>query len=318
MMFPFHGHALQKPTFLPCLAAALLLSLMAALPAVSQMQMAASPGGDQIIIEDAPEMQVIAFAKTVIIRKHAKEVFVWGGDIIVEGRVDGDVAAIGGSVIQKESAYIGGAVIVIGGSYRPESQSPLRAEGKETVMFGAFEDELREMARNPSQIFAPSLTVAFLAQRLLSILFWFVVTFVVATLAPGAVGRSIERFRVSTLKVFLLGSVGFLVTTIGTILGIGFFPEYLSVVIGLMAFALLMMAYGFGRVVLQVSAGKFLGRKLNFSKGKSEAVAILFGVVIWTILLSIPYIWTLALLTLFAAGIGLILTARAPRSRIAT
>jgi hypothetical protein len=310
MSFPHHSNALRRPAFL-------VLLLFTALPVTAQAQLTAPPDSEQIIIDDAPEMQVIAFAKTVIIRKHAKEVFVWGGDIIVEGRVDGDVAAIGGSVVQRDSAYIGGAVIVIGGSYRPESQSPLRAEGKETVMFGAFEDELREMARNPSQIFAPSLTMAFLAQRLLSILFWFVVTFVVATLAPGAVGRSISRFHVSKLKVLLLGSVGFLVTTVGTILGIGLLPEYLSVVIGLMAFALLMMAYGFGRVVLQVSTGKFLERKLNLSKGKSEAVAILFGVVVWTILLSIPYVWTLALLTLFAAGIGLIVTARVPRNRTA-
>jgi len=33
-------------------------------------------------------------------------------------------------------------------------------------------------------------------------------------------------------------------------------------------------------------------------------------VIVWTLLLSLPFVWTFVLLTLFAAGIGLILTAR--------
>ena len=77
-------------------------------------------------------MEVIAFSKTVIVRKHAKAVFVFGGDVIVEGRVETDVGVIGGNVIQKEGSYIGGDVMVIGGAYRPESPTPLRTAGKET------------------------------------------------------------------------------------------------------------------------------------------------------------------------------------------
>ena len=43
-----------------------------------------------------------------------------GGDVIVEGVVEGDVATIGGSVIQKAGSRIGGDVIVLGGTYRSE------------------------------------------------------------------------------------------------------------------------------------------------------------------------------------------------------
>ena len=38
--------------------------------------------------------------------------------MIVQGTVDGDVAAVGGSVIQLEGARINGDVMVIGGTYR--------------------------------------------------------------------------------------------------------------------------------------------------------------------------------------------------------
>ena len=82
-------------------------------------------GSDEstITIDSAPDMEVISFSKTVIVKREAKGVLVFGGDVIVEGRVD-DVAAIGGSVFQREGSYIGGDVIVVGGKYAPDSKEP--------------------------------------------------------------------------------------------------------------------------------------------------------------------------------------------------
>lgn len=300
---------------MPCLRAVsyflpIVLIGAFALFAAAQPPVASSPDDNTIVIDNAPEMNVISFGKTVIIRQHAKEVFAWGGDIIVEGRVDGDVAALGGSVIQRENAYIGGAVIVIGGSYKPESRVPLRVEGKETVMFGAFEQELRDMAQNPSQIFAPSLTPAFFAQRALSALFWFIVTLVFATIAPGAVSRAISRFNLSMLKVSGLGVAGLILVTVFVITSLQLLPDYAGAIVGVMGFALLMLAYGFGRIAMQVSAGKILQKHLPKGASRSESVAILLGVLVWTVILSIPYLWTLAVVILFSVGIGLVLTAR--------
>ena len=119
-----------------------------------------------VIVNDAPEQEVYVIGKSVVVKKAAKGVLAVGGDVTVEGRVDGDVATIGGNVIQKEGSYIGGDIIVFGGAYKPESQNPLREPGKETVMFGVFEEELRNFGQNPSQIFSPSFSLGFLAQRL--------------------------------------------------------------------------------------------------------------------------------------------------------
>jgi hypothetical protein len=277
-------------------------------------QVSVLPEENTVVVDDAPEMEVFSYGKTVVVKNRAKGVLAFGGDVIVEGTVYGDVAAIGGSVIQKERAYIGGDVIILGGKYKPESSAPLREAGRETVMYAGYEEELRDLSQNPASLFSPSFTLAFVAQRLLSVLFWFVVSLVFATIAPGAVSRAIARFQLSTGKVIAIGAVAFLATTVAVVGSLSVLPNYLSAVFGLMAFVLLMLAYVFGRVALHVSVGKLLLKYLLGDKNRSETFAILLGVVFWTLLLSLPYVWTLALFVLFSAGIGLVLTARARRN----
>jgi hypothetical protein len=181
-------------------------------------------------------------------------------------------------------------------------------------MFGMFEDELREMVKNPSEIFAPAFSLAFLSTRLISVLFWFIVSFGLTTLAPGSISRAIARFQLSTLKIAGFGTAALIVMLVGVIASANALPDYLSVSLGLMAFVLLMLAYVFGRVALQLSVGKFLQRTFLPRGSRSETLAILFGVVFWTLLLSVPYIWTLAVVALFIAGLGLVLTARRAKS----
>jgi hypothetical protein len=264
-----------------------------------------------VIVGDAPEQEVYVFGKSVIVKKQAKGVLAVGGDVTIEGRVDGDVATIGGNVIQKENAYVSGDIIVIGGTYRPDSQNPLREPGTRTIM---LEAELRNLAQNPTQIFSPSFTWAFLAQRILLALIWFVISIVFTTIAPGAVSRAVARIHLLTLKVTALGSLAFLLVAIGIILCLSILPGFLSVTLGLMGLMLLILGYIFGRVALQVSLGKFVQKRFLSEDNRSETLATLIGVLLWTFLLSLPYIWIIALFTIFAVGIGLILTARSSRA----
>ena len=265
-----------------------------------------------VIVNDAPEQEVYVIGKSVVVKKAAKGVLAVGGDVTVEGRVDGDVATIGGNVIQKEGSYIGGDIIVFGGAYKPESQNPLREPGKETVMFGVFEEELRNFGQNPSQIFSPSFSLGFLAQRLVLALFWFMITIVVTTIAPGAISRAVARIQLSWLKVCALGSVSFLFVTSAIICGALVLPNYLGATLGLMGMLLLLLGYVFGRVSLQVSLGKMFQKHFLSENNRSETLATLIGVIFWTLLLSLPYIWLIAIFTVFIFGIGLILTARSP------
>lgn len=287
----------------------IILILFCSVGAFAQAQIL-TPDENTLIIEDAPEMEVFSFGKTVIIKKQAKGVLSFGGDVIIEGTVSGDVATVGGSVTQKEGAFIGGDVIVFGGTYRSEAANPKRTEGKETIVFGIFEEEFRKMAQDPTQIFSPTLSVSFFVSRILSILFWFIVSLGFTTIAPGAVSRAVARFQLSTLKVFALGFFAFVLTLIASIGSLSVLPNYLSAVIYIMIFVLLLLAYIFGRVALQVSLGKFLQKTLFGDKYHSETLTIFIGVAAWTILLSIPYLWTFGIFAVFAVGVGLILTAR--------
>jgi len=284
--------------------------LLACFCVFAQTDITTQPDEKTIIVNDAPEMEVYAFGKNVIVKKEAKGVLVFGGDVTIEGKVTGDVAAIGGSIIQTKDAFIGGDVIVFGGSYRPESETPLRNAEKETVMIAMFEDEIRDFTQNPAQIFSPSLTWQFFAQRLISVLFWFIISMALTTIAPGAVSRSIARFQLTTFKILGIGIVGFILTTIAVVGSLSFLPNYISALIIPMVFILLMVSYIFGRVALQVSIGKKLQKRFLPEAKQSETLAILIGVLVWTIFLSLPYIWLFGLFILLSASVGLILTAR--------
>ncbi len=284
--------------------------LLAAFTLYAQTSIATEPDEKTLVIQDAKDSDVFSFGKTVIVKQRAKGVLAFGGDVIVEGQVDGDVATIGGSIIQKETAFIGGDVIAFGGTYRPESKNPLRNSDKETIIFAGYEEELRDLTQNPSQIFAPNFSLVFLAQRILLLLFWFVISLALTTIAPGAVSRAVARFQLSTLKVFAFGSVGFVVTVTIVMFSLSFLPNYVYAIVILMAFVLLLLSFVFGRVALQASMGKQIQKLLLPENKHSETVALLIGAFVWTLLLSIPYLWMFALIALIAASLGLVLTAR--------
>lgn len=263
-----------------------------------------------VIVNDAPEQDVISFGKSVIVIKRAKGVLAVGGDITVEGRVEGDVATIGGNIVQKENAYIGGEIIAIGGSYKPESTSPLRESGKQTIVLGVFEEELRGFGQDPTSVFAPSFSLGFLAQRLFIALVWFVISLVFTTLAPGAVSRAVARVQISSLKIFAIGAVSFVLIATAVVGGSITLPNYLSATIAFLGAVVVLLGFVFGRVVLQVSAGKLIQKHFLAGNDRSETLALLIGVLAWTLLLSLPYVWLIALFVIFAAGVGLVLTGK--------
>lgn len=282
---------------------AAVVSIYGQTPVISQ------PDEKTIVVENS-QSEVFSFGKNVVVRGKSQGVLAFGGDIIVEGTIDGDVAAIGGSIVQKENAFIGGDVIIFGGTYRPESKNPLRNTDKETVMIAVFEDELRNLTQNPSQFFSPSFSAAFLAQRILLILFWFVLSFALTTISPGALSRAIARFRLSTLKIIAIGFFSFLGATVGVMACLNFLPNYINAIVVFMVFLLLILAYVFGRVALQLIVGKQLQKQFLPESKQSETLAILIGVIVWTVFLSVPYLWAFALLALISASVGLVLTAR--------
>ena len=291
---------------------ALLVLIVQVFSVLAKVNLEITTSEDQmtVIVNDAPDQDIIVFGKSIIIKKRAKSALAVGGDISVEGTVTEDVATIGGNVTQQDNSHVGGDVIVIGGVYKQEGESSTRVPGKETVTFGVFEEELRNFGQNPSQLFSPTFSLSFIAQRVVVALFWFIISVVMTTLAPGAVSRAVARIQLSWLKVCALGAGAFLFVMSAIIAGLLLLPNYLGATLGLMGMLVLVLGYVFGRVSLQVSLGKMLQKRFLSENNRSETLATLLGVAIWTLLLSLPYVWVIALFTIFAFGIGLILTGR--------
>lgn len=287
-----------------------LVSVAGVLAIYAQQKAVTETNENIVTIEEIKDGEIFSFGKTVVIKKGVKGVLVFGGDIIVEGRVEEDAAVIGGSIIQKDEAFIGGDVIIFGGKYQHERSEPLRNAEKETIMYAGYEEELRDLTQNPMQIFSPKLTWSYFAQRLLSVLFWFIATLVFTTIAPGAVSRAVARFQLSTLKIVGLGLFTFILITISVITSFSYLPTNLSGIIGVLATLTILFAYFFGRVSLIVSLGKFLQKQGLAEKYHSETTAIFIGTVAWVAILSIPYLGNLAVVLLFAASLGLVITAR--------
>jgi hypothetical protein len=263
-----------------------------------------------MVISGTYKGPVVAAGSSVTITGTAQEAVSLGGDVIVEGVVEGDVAAIGGSVIQKPGARIGGDVMVLGGTYHAEDSVPNRKAGAMTMMYAGYEQELRAMMRNPTGIFSPRWTPTYLGTRLLVVLFWFLVSLAFTAAMPNTISRGVARLQLTSIRVALIGLVGVIVVFGGVLLCLRVMPEPISVVVGLLALLLWLVAGLFGRVILYAATGRWIQRKYVRIGKNSEAVALLMGTSFWVLLTSLPYIWPFMATFILIISFGLALTAR--------
>ena len=233
----------------------------------------------------------------------------FGGDVIVEGIVEGDVAAIGGDVIQRAGSRIGGDVIVLGGTYHADA-SAQRNPNAETIMYAGYQQELRDMMRDPTGLLSPRWSPTFLGTRLLVVLFWFIVSLSLTAVMPGTISRGVARLQLTSLRVATIGFIGVVVLFASVGLTLWIMPEPIRVLVGLMALLLLIVASVFGRVVLYATTGRWLQRKYVKVGRHSEAVALLLGTSFWVLLTSLPYVWPVLAISILIISFGLALTAR--------
>ena len=269
------------------------------------------PGDNPYVVEGASETIVYSIGHSLRINGHAKNgAFALGGDVIVQGTVDGDVAAVGGSVIQLEGARINGDVMVIGGTYRPVDKVPLRSAGGQTIMYGGYEQELRAMIRNPKDLLSPRWSARSIGLRILAILFWFIVSLALTAAIPGTISRGITRLELTSLRVALIGFLGAVAIGPGAILSLRYLPTPISAVVGLMALLLILIAGLFGRVMIYAATGRWIQRIIAKRNKNSEAVALLLGTTFWITLSSLPYVWPFVVAVIWVMSLGLALTAR--------
>jgi hypothetical protein len=293
--------------------AAVILSvlLLAAAIGFGQQPAPDHPGDpDARVIDGVQNTTVFGMGHSIRITGRVDGAIAFGGDVIIEGSVNGDVAAIGGSVIQREGSHISGDVIVVGGFYHHGKQEPDRDPKSVTIMYAGYEDQLRHLMREPFSLLQPRMTARFFGLRLLAILFWFVVTLAVTAAMPNTISRAITRLQLANLRVALIGVIGSIVITVGVFLCLWLLPTPVSVPISMLAILLVIVATLFGRVVIFAATGQWLQRRFLPSRSCPESVKLLLGVTFWIVLASLPYVWPIVDTGLVVVGLGLALTAR--------
>jgi hypothetical protein len=264
-----------------------------------------------VVITGTNEGTVFGVGKSVRITGTVKQgAMSLGGDVIVEGTVEGDVATIGGSVIQKAGSRIGGDVIVLGGSYHADDAPANRRPEAMTMMYAGYQQELRDMMRNPTGIFSPHWTPTYFGTRFLVVLFWFLVSLGFTAAMPRTISRGVARLQSTSLRVAVIGLIGVVVLFGFVPLCLRIMPEPIGVLVGLLALLLLVVAGLFGRVVLYAATGRWLQRKYMPAGKNSEAVALLLGTGFWVLLTSLPYVWPFMATFILIISFGLALTAR--------
>ncbi|MCU1266557.1 MAG: hypothetical protein JWM21_2875 [Acidobacteria bacterium] len=293
------------------LGAILLLLLLTVVASRAQVNSNAQTDNKNVeVLEGAIDGNAYGIGKSIQINGAVKDgAIAFGGDVIIQGTVNGDVAAIGGSVIQLEGGRIGGDVIVIGGTYRHADKNPNRTPAKRTLLYAGYEQELRDMMRNPTGLLSPAWSPTYIGLRLLAVLFWFVIAMVLTAAIPGAVSRGVARLQMTSLRVAAIGFLGAIVVGMGVEACLFLLPTPFSTLVGLMTLMLIVLAGVFGRVVIYAATGRWLQRRFLSRGHHSESIALLLGALVWSVLSSLPYIWPFILAFTLVLSLGLALTA---------
>jgi len=264
-----------------------------------------------LIVEGEDTQDVFGMGRNVIVRGRVRHgVMAFGGDVVIEGRVEGDVGVIGGTITQHKDSYIGGDVLVIGGAYHHGKTAPGRDPETKTIMFAGYEEELRELGRNPASLLEPKWTVASFGLRVLSILFWFIISLGLTAATPGAISRAATRLQLTSLRVAVIGLLAAFVLAFGVPVALHVLPPVLGLFTGTLSILLLFVAYLFGRVAIHAATGRWLQRRLLRESQRSESIALLLGAAFWAVVLSLPYVWAFAVAALVVTSLGLALTVR--------
>lgn len=293
-------------------ALVLLFSFLLMVAAI-QAQVSTDPkaGDEPYIVEGVSDTIAYGLGRSIKITGTVKNgAIALGGDVIVQGTVEGDVAAIGGSVIQLEGSRIGGDVIVVGGAYRHGDMVPKRGSSSTTIMYAGYEQELRNMMRNPSELVTPHWSPTYVGLRILAILFWFIVSLALTAAMPRTISRGIARLQLTLFRVAIIGFLGAAIIGAGVPFSLHYLPTPISAVVGLLALLLIVVAGLFGRVVIFAATGRWLQRRFLPIGKNSEAVALLLGTSFWIALSSLPYIWPFVIAVVIVTSLGLALTAR--------
>jgi hypothetical protein len=239
----------------------------------------------------------IYLAKDTVV---AKAVAV-GGDVTVAGKVEGDVAAIGGNVILEDSATVLGNVVTVGGAIAKAPKAVIKGE---IIEIGVPANEVIATSLQRGEIPLLGLSLVFLQLLIfLAVLILALVTVAYCTKQVGVTSFACEKkfwrcFWVGLLELILLIPITLLLVV--SIVGLAFLPLWIILVIAALFFA---------KVAVSQLIGKLLLAFFKVTR-KPMLLEVTLGLVILALLSMIPVLGWLVKAVLVLAALGAVTLTR--------
>lgn len=227
----------------------------------------------------------------------ANDVVVVGGNITIYGRVEGNVVAVGGSVILKPRSHVGQQIVVVGGDI--------------------VKDPTAEVAGKITQIFMPNFLpslinflkggwVSLWATLSALVLFGFLgLAILLSALIPEHIGTAVNALERSFMMMVLWGIIWIvLIVPIAFLLAI----SIIGIVLIPLEFLLVVLAFIIGYIASAISIGRNIF--LAFKKIPPPFVDAVLGIMILFFIGFVPVVGVVLKAIFLIAGFGAVMTTR--------
>lgn len=289
-----------------CCSVALVSLLYCSLPVCAQ-----SPAAEPVIVRaDETVSDIVVRGRPLhVVGQVNGSLLVLGSDAIIEGQVHGDATVIGGSIKQRNGGYIGGDVVVVGGDYiqTPEAK-PLNPQAQKIVI-REYGDYLRETFQRPwRRLFLPQLSPLYVGQRILGLLFYFLIALLLLAIMPTQLNRAIHALKHRASQIGVIGLLSTMLFVVGLFLLVRTLPIEVAASLTLFASLLLLGVYFFGSLATHLLVGRWVQQRFRHGRDRSNINALLYGMAAFAVIFSLPIIGMLTTLGLAIISFGLVST----------
>ena len=252
---------------------------------------------DIYVAEDEIRANVFSFGGNIIIKGKVKEsVFSIGGSITVEGEVGEQILGIGSDIYLKSSSTIMGDIVSIGGSFTRDPGTIIKGD---TLYFKSPGDLFTKDTLISSRIFP-----LYLIFKLVTSFIWLIFAIVLALILPRQISFASDQINESFWPIIgtgLLSLILFIALCLFSAL-LSLFIIGIPILLSLILLAVIIKILG--NVIIFHFCGKSISKLLG-SRHPSILMSIFLGFILITLLTSIPILGVLIsfFLTIMAWGV---------------
>ena len=216
-----------------------------------------------------------------------------GGNVTISGEVDGDVTAVGGNITVQSGAVTHGKLDAIGGHVILQPGVTAQTATTNTLE--------QNWSPGPGGSWAWHDATPAASSFWLGLLFWVSAAIGLSAFVPEAVGH--VRFTIAR-RFLYSGVAGAVIAVVGLVVGVALFLTCIGIPVTILIGLALWLAWVVGTVAFGSWLGASLLRGLRHNSNPSLLVSSLLGVVILCLLKSAPVVGGVVSLMVGCVGLG--------------